>query len=144
MLNCFMSRIYSPNIQLIAARCVTYIYRSGTLPSSDFRILHRALPCLVRLCSDDYKQPVRASAAETLAILIEVGLIEEDPLIRCWFLYSKYFDRSMLIYNRLPQFVIICWNHYTSLLKSMIRILNKRPLIVWHFWVQMMKQFVVK
>lgn len=70
-----MSRSFSPNIQLGAARCMTYIYRSGTLPSTDLRILHRTLPCLVRLCSEDYRQEIRASAAETLAILIEVVVL---------------------------------------------------------------------
>lgn len=71
-LNEFMSRALLPDIQLTAARCVTYIYRSGTLPPTDSRVLNRTLPCLVRLCSDDYKQNIRASAAETLALLIEV------------------------------------------------------------------------
>ena len=72
ILNTFISRSFSPEIQLCAAKCLTYIYRSGTLLSSDFRILHRTLPSLVRLCSENYNLCVRGSAAETLAYLIEV------------------------------------------------------------------------
>lgn len=72
ILTFMMSRLFNPEIQLTAARCLTYVYRSGTLPSTDYRLVYKTLPCLARLCTDDYNKFTRASAAETLAFFIEV------------------------------------------------------------------------
>ncbi|CAD7006096.1 armadillo repeat-containing protein 8 [Ceratitis capitata] len=72
ILNSLMSRLFCPEIQLTAARCLTYVYRSGTLPSTDNRISQKALPTLARLCADSFDHSIRASASETLAYLIEI------------------------------------------------------------------------
>lgn len=73
ILTSLLSRIRDPNIQLGAARCLTYIHRSGTLPSSDNRIVYKTLPCLARLCTNDFDEDIRALAAENLAYLAEVS-----------------------------------------------------------------------
>lgn len=67
-----LSRIGDPNIQLAASRCLTYIHRSGTLLSTDSRIVYKTLPCLARLCTNDFNEDIRATSAETLAYLAEV------------------------------------------------------------------------
>ncbi|XP_054735612.1 armadillo repeat-containing protein 8-like [Anastrepha obliqua] len=72
ILNSLMSRLFCPEIQLSAARCLTYVYRSGTLPSTDNRISQKALPTLARLCAESFDHSIRASASETLAYLIEI------------------------------------------------------------------------
>lgn len=67
-----LSRIRDPNIQLAAARCLTYIHRSGTLAPTDSRIVFKTLPCLARLCTSEFDEDIRALAAENLAYLAEV------------------------------------------------------------------------
>lgn len=69
-----MSRARIPEIQIAAARCLTYIHRSGSLSSTDSRIVYRTLSCLARLCSEEFDEDIRATAAETLAYLAEVKL----------------------------------------------------------------------
>ncbi|KAK1121353.1 hypothetical protein K0M31_010648 [Melipona bicolor] len=68
-----MGREKSSLIQLEAARCVTYMHRTGVLLYKDPRIIYRALPCLVRLCHRDHPPRERVAAAETLAFLTEVN-----------------------------------------------------------------------
>ncbi|XP_078042076.1 armadillo repeat-containing protein 8 [Augochlora pura] len=68
-----MGREKSSLIQLEAARCVTYMHRTGVLLCKDPRIIYRALPCLVRLCYRDRPPRERVAAAETLAFLTEVN-----------------------------------------------------------------------
>lgn len=68
-----MGREKSSLIQLEAARCVTYMYRTGVLLYKDPRIIYRALPCLVRLCYRDRPPRERVAAAETLAFLTEIN-----------------------------------------------------------------------
>lgn len=67
-----MGREKNSLIQLEAARCVSYMYRAGALPSTDPRVVYRALPCLVRLCHRDRLPRERVAAAETIAYLTEV------------------------------------------------------------------------
>lgn len=67
-----MGREKNSLIQLEAARCVAYMHRAGALPSTDARVVYRALPCLVRLCHRDRPPRERVAAAETLAYLTEV------------------------------------------------------------------------
>jgi len=43
-----MSRDKPSEMQLAAARCVTYLHRAGALTAEDPKILYRTLPCLVR------------------------------------------------------------------------------------------------
>lgn len=72
ILTSLLSRICDSEVQLSAARCLTYIHRSGTLPPSDNRIVYKTLPCLARLCTDEFKEDIRATSAETLAYLAEI------------------------------------------------------------------------
>jgi len=60
------------NMQLAAARCLTYLHRAGALSAEDPKILFRTLPCLVRLCHKEHDNGIRAVAAETLGYLAEV------------------------------------------------------------------------
>ncbi|KZC04838.1 Armadillo repeat-containing protein 8 [Dufourea novaeangliae] len=68
-----MGREKSSLIQLEAARCITYMHRTGVLMCNNPRIIYRALPCLVRLCHRDRPPRERVVAAETLAFLTEVN-----------------------------------------------------------------------
>ncbi|KAJ1521366.1 hypothetical protein ONE63_003042 [Megalurothrips usitatus] len=61
-------------MQLAAARCVTFLHRAGAFSADDPKILYRTLPCLVRLCKKDRPPLQRALAAETLAYLTEVDI----------------------------------------------------------------------
>lgn len=72
ILTALLSRVKLSDIQLAAARCLTYIHRSDSLTSTDSRIVYRTLPCLARLCTTDFDEETRATAAETLAYLAEV------------------------------------------------------------------------
>lgn len=67
-----MGRDKNSLIQLEAARCIAYMYRSQALSASDPRVVYKALPCLIRLCHKDRPAKERVSAAETLAYLTEV------------------------------------------------------------------------
>lgn len=96
ILTSLLSRVKLSDIQLAAARCnsipisyeffkflkfrcfflpakgLTYIHRSDSLTSTDPRIVYRTLPCLARLCTNEFDEETRATAAETLAYLAEV------------------------------------------------------------------------
>lgn len=73
ILTSLTSRARPVEIQLTAARCLTYLHRSGSLEANDHRIEFKTLPCLARLCTADFDEETRATAAETLAYLAEVG-----------------------------------------------------------------------
>lgn len=42
-----MARDKSSEMQMAAARCVTYMHRAGALSAEDPKILYKTLPCLV-------------------------------------------------------------------------------------------------
>ncbi|XP_054166382.1 armadillo repeat-containing protein 8-like isoform X2 [Oppia nitens] len=67
-----MSQQKTHEMQLIAAKCMTCIYRSGALNSDDKRIIYKTLPTLVRMCKKDKETSIRAMGAETLAYLTEI------------------------------------------------------------------------
>jgi len=69
----FLGREHGVDIQLAAARILSYLYRCGVLPDTDQRIVYRALPCLVRMTKKEESVDNRILAAETLAYLIEVN-----------------------------------------------------------------------
>lgn len=73
LLAALTSRARIPDIQIAAARCLTYIHRSGSLCSTDARIVYKTLPCLARLCTEEFDEAIRATSAETLAYLAEVS-----------------------------------------------------------------------
>ncbi|XP_058119990.1 armadillo repeat-containing protein 8-like [Anopheles ziemanni] len=72
ILTALLSRTRDVQVQLSASRCLTYLHRSGALPAEDYRIVYKTLPCLARLCSDEFDEDTRATAAETLAYLAEI------------------------------------------------------------------------
>lgn len=53
---------------------VQNLHRANAISSTDPKIVMRALPCLVRLCSREHDNETRILAAETLSYLIEVKL----------------------------------------------------------------------
>lgn len=67
-----MARDKPSEMQMAAARCITYMHRAGAVSAEDPKILYRTLPCLVRLCKKDQPCEERVTAAETLAYLTEV------------------------------------------------------------------------
>jgi len=67
-----MARDRPVELQLSVARALTFLHRSNALSSDDPKVLMKALPTLVRLCAKEHEQGIRAAAAETLAVLIEV------------------------------------------------------------------------
>nr|Q68FK4.1 RecName: Full=Armadillo repeat-containing protein 8 [Xenopus laevis]AAH79724.1 Armc8 protein [Xenopus laevis] len=58
-------------MQLTAAKCLTYMCRAGSIRTDDNCIVLKTLPCLVRMCSKERLLEVRVEGAETLAYLIE-------------------------------------------------------------------------
>ncbi|XP_050074104.1 armadillo repeat-containing protein 8-like [Anopheles maculipalpis] len=72
ILTSLLSRTRDVEVQLAASRCLTYLHRAGSLPAEDYRIVYKTLPCLARLCSDEFGEYIRATAAETLAYLAEI------------------------------------------------------------------------
>lgn len=67
-----MARDRPVAMQLVAARCLTYLHRAGALSADDGKILYKTLPCLVRMCRKENRRTEKALGAETLAYLIEV------------------------------------------------------------------------
>lgn len=61
-------------MQLYAAKCMTFIYRSNAIYSSDSRLLFRTLPTLIMLCKKDRIPALRAQAADVLATLTQVDV----------------------------------------------------------------------
>lgn len=61
-------------MQLYAAKCMTFIYRSNAIYSSDSRLLFRTLPTLIMLCKKDRIPALRAQAADVLATLTQVDI----------------------------------------------------------------------
>jgi hypothetical protein len=73
ILTSLLSRTFDVQIQINAARCLTYLHRSGSLPATDNRVVYKTLPCLARLCSPEFDDDTRATASESLAYLAEVS-----------------------------------------------------------------------
>ncbi|XP_077544313.1 armadillo repeat-containing protein 8-like isoform X4 [Haemaphysalis longicornis] len=67
-----MARDKATEMQLAAAKCMTFLSRAGALHSEDPRIVFKALPTLVRMCKKERTPEERAHGAETLAYLAEV------------------------------------------------------------------------
>uniref|UniRef100_A0A4W4GM35 Armadillo repeat-containing protein 8 n=1 Tax=Electrophorus electricus TaxID=8005 RepID=A0A4W4GM35_ELEEL len=66
-----MQRDKPIEMQLTAAKCLTYMCRAGAIGTDDNCIVLKTLPCLVRMCSKDRLLEERVEGAETLAYLIE-------------------------------------------------------------------------
>jgi hypothetical protein len=74
VLSSLVSRLNAPAIQLNAAKCLTYIHRSGSsaLKAEDSKVVYKALPCLARLVAPEFDESIRSEAAESLAYLAEI------------------------------------------------------------------------
>ncbi|XP_041118974.1 armadillo repeat-containing protein 8 isoform X2 [Polyodon spathula] len=66
-----MQRDKPIEMQLTAAKCLTYMCRAGAIRTDDNCIVLKTLPCLVRMCSKERLLEERVDGAETLAYLIE-------------------------------------------------------------------------
>lgn len=75
ILTMLLSRARPTQIQLVAAKCLSYMQRADAIKETDERIVYYAIPCLARLCIPEYDDETRTIAADTLAYLTEVGNI---------------------------------------------------------------------
>nr|XP_057938795.1 armadillo repeat-containing protein 8 isoform X3 [Doryrhamphus excisus] len=66
-----MQRDQPIEMQLTAAKCLTYMCRAGAIRTDDSCIVLKTLPCLVRMCSKEHLLEERVEGAETLAFLME-------------------------------------------------------------------------
>ncbi|XP_060944224.1 armadillo repeat-containing protein 8 isoform X2 [Limanda limanda] len=66
-----MQRDQPIEMQLTAAKCLTYMCRAGAIKTDDSCIVLKTLPCLVRMCSKEHLLEERVEGAETLAYLME-------------------------------------------------------------------------
>ncbi|XP_066497379.1 armadillo repeat-containing protein 8 isoform X2 [Hoplias malabaricus] len=66
-----MQRDKPIEMQLTAAKCLTYMCRAGAIRTDDNCIVLKTLPCLVRMCCKDRLLEERVEGAETLAFLME-------------------------------------------------------------------------
>uniref|UniRef100_A0A3Q3VRB1 Armadillo repeat-containing protein 8 n=1 Tax=Mola mola TaxID=94237 RepID=A0A3Q3VRB1_MOLML len=66
-----MQRDQPVEMQLTAAKCLTYMCRAGAIRTDDGSIVLKTLPCLVRMCSKEHLLEERVEGAETLAYLME-------------------------------------------------------------------------
>ncbi|XP_027878670.1 armadillo repeat-containing protein 8 [Xiphophorus couchianus] len=66
-----MQRDQTVEMQLTAAKCLTYMCRAGAIRTDDGCIVLKTLPCLVRMCSKEHLLEERVEGAETLAYLME-------------------------------------------------------------------------
>ncbi|KAI1885311.1 hypothetical protein AGOR_G00218840 [Albula goreensis] len=66
-----MQRDRPIEMQLTAAKCLTYMCRAGAIRTDDNCIVLKTLPCLVRMCSKERLLEERVEGAETLAYLME-------------------------------------------------------------------------
>ncbi|TRY91861.1 hypothetical protein DNTS_027203 [Danionella cerebrum] len=66
-----MQRDKPIEMQLTAAKCLTYMCRAGAIRTEDSCIVLKTLPCLVRMCSKERLLEERVEGAETLAYLME-------------------------------------------------------------------------
>ncbi|XP_051259237.1 armadillo repeat-containing protein 8 isoform X2 [Dicentrarchus labrax] len=66
-----MQRDQPIEMQLTAAKCLTYMCRAGAIRTDDTCIVLKTLPCLVRMCSKEHLLEERVEGAETLAYLME-------------------------------------------------------------------------
>ncbi|XP_056294691.1 armadillo repeat-containing protein 8 isoform X2 [Pseudoliparis swirei] len=66
-----MQRDQPIEMQLTAAKCLTYMCRAGAIRTDNSCIVLKTLPCLVRMCSKEHLLEERVEGAETLAYLME-------------------------------------------------------------------------
>lgn len=78
-----MSQENPPEMQLLSAKCMTYLYRAESICAEDKRIVYKTLPTLIRSCKKDRDNKTRAEAAEVLAYLTEVDTYLQQMAAVC-------------------------------------------------------------
>ncbi|KAK2141288.1 hypothetical protein LSH36_1127g00056 [Paralvinella palmiformis] len=69
-----LARDKTTEMQMQAAKCLTYLCRAGALDPADPLISKKTLQTLIRMCKQDKTWEERVEGAETLAYLIEVDI----------------------------------------------------------------------
>jgi len=93
-----LSRCEETEVQLNAAKCLTYMYRSGALKGQDNSFIYmKVLPCLVRMCDSSCDCDVRVTGASTVAYLMEA-----DPSLQRLALICEQFPKKLEQYFRRP------------------------------------------
>ncbi|KAK7507963.1 hypothetical protein BaRGS_00000928, partial [Batillaria attramentaria] len=97
-----LARDKTSEMQMGAAKCLTYLYRGGAIPATDRIISHKTLSTLVRMCKRDRTLEENVEGAETLSYLIEVDpelqktAAISDHIVKCLAEYLKYTDIQQL------------------------------------------------
>ncbi|KAJ8320774.1 hypothetical protein KUTeg_002361 [Tegillarca granosa] len=93
-----LTRDKTSEMQMAAARCLTYLCRGGAISPQNPVIMLKTLPTLIRMCKKDRTLEENVEGAETLAYLIEddaelqkVAAIS-DHIIRTLAEYLRYTD----------------------------------------------------
>nr|XP_018668901.1 armadillo repeat-containing protein 8 isoform X2 [Ciona intestinalis] len=93
-----LSRGQPVQIQLLSAKCMTYLYRSGAAHCLDKEVVYKkVLPCLVRMCDASSDIEERLVGARTLAYLIE-----NEPKLQRHALICEQFPKKLEAYFRHP------------------------------------------
>ena len=87
-----MGQSNTHEMQFYAAKCMTYIYRSNAIYSSDTRLLFRTLPTLIMLCKKDRAPALRAHSAGVLSELTQVDISLQQHASICDQLVSSLSD----------------------------------------------------
>lgn len=93
-----LGRDRTSEMQMAAAKCLTYLYRGGAIPATNRIISHKTLSTLVRMCKRDRTLEENVEGAETLSYLIEVDpelqktAAVSDHIIKGLSEYLKYTD----------------------------------------------------
>lgn len=78
-----MAQDLQVQMQLFAAKCMTYLYRSGAICPEDKRIVYKTLPTLIRICKNEKEPQLRALAADYLAYLTQVDTFLQQTASNC-------------------------------------------------------------
>ncbi|KAK6166385.1 hypothetical protein SNE40_023092 [Patella caerulea] len=93
-----IARNRTSEMQMAAAKCLTYLYRAGGLSAKNPIIPLKTMPTLVRMCKKDRTLEENIDGAETLAYLVEVDPELQkiasitDHVISTLAVYLKYTD----------------------------------------------------
>lgn len=90
-----LARDKTSEMQMAAARCLTYLCRGGALQPSSNIIMFKTLPTLIRMCKKDRTLEENVEGAETLAYLIE-----EDPDLQDVAAISDHIIKTLSEYLR--------------------------------------------
>lgn len=111
------NRDKTSEMQMAAAKCLTYLYRGGALNANDPIIMLKTLPTLIRMCKKDRTLEENVEGAETLAYLIEVNSELQkvasisDHLIRTLSEYLKYTNVQQISSTQTTQKKDVNWGN---------------------------------